>query len=197
MRRHLSPWELLHLPQCIFRRTSVPLRSWSCLPSCPLWNGASPLHKNLHPHPHLQSRSSSQLSQVWALQTVTVCLYFRLVFLTFFWWSVVVGYYRIVEFWSQIAWVFPKKLEFFPKNICVFKVQHIFGVSKGLFWQNFDISVSMLCFFGNFEHKNHRNMISKIYHFVEFWAEISLSFFEPWVFFSLSFFKNVKKTSLI
>ena len=67
MRRHLSPWELLHLPQCIFRRTSVPLRSWSCLPSCPLWNGASPLHKNLHPHPHLQSRGPSQLSQVWAL----------------------------------------------------------------------------------------------------------------------------------
>ena len=31
------------------------------------------------------------------------------------------------------------------------------------------------------------------YRFVEFWAEISLSFLEPWVFLGLSFFENVKK----
>ena len=35
------------------------------------------------------------------------------------------------------------------------------------------------------------------YRFVEFWAEISLSFLEPWVFWGLSFFENVKRKPVI
>ena len=42
-------------------------------------------------------------------------------------------------------------------------------------------------FFAILSTKIHKNMI------IEFWAEVSLSFFEPWVFLGLSFLENVKK----
>ena len=85
-------------------------------------------------------------------------------------------------------------LEFFPKSynllLKIFeflKCSIFFACQKAFFWQKVEISASMLWFFCNFEHKIHKNMI------IEFWAEVSLSFFEPWVFLGLSFLENVKK----